>query len=128
MSLETFQKEFPSGKVAKNSRHYGKTFVCRRGCNTRTANYTEEFTWEDIYRGAEDLPTLVDHIKNETKATRKARAPRVESPDALYDFKVDEDEEGPRQKKTPKKLSNVPGTPRKSRVGSKPVTPSSHRK
>lgn len=128
MSLEAFQKEFPSGKVAKNSKHFGKTFVCRRGCNTRTATYTEEFTWEDIYRGAEDISTLIDLVKNGTKTMRKARAPRAESPDALYDFKVDEGDEGPRQKKTPRKLSGVPGTPKKSRVGSKPVTPSSHRK
>lgn len=128
MSLESFQRQFPNGKIPKNSRDHGKVFVCRRGCNTRTATYTEEFIWEDIYQGAEDIPGLIELVKSGTKATRKTRAPRAESPDALYDFKADDDEEGVRQKRTPKKISSVPETPKKRRTGSKPVTPSSHRK
>lgn len=127
MSLESFQKQFPSGKIPKHSKDFGKVFVCRRGCNTRTATYTDEFIWEDIYQGAEDIANLIELVKTGTKATRNARAPRTHSPDALYDFKVDEDDEGP-QKKTPRKAGTVPGTPRKPKAASKPVTPSSHRK
>ena len=49
-------------------------FVCRRGCNTRTATYTEEFIWEDLYSGtAADIYQLVEKVTNETKATRKRR-------------------------------------------------------
>lgn len=128
MSLDAFQKEFPSGKVPKNSRDYGKVFVCRRGCNTRTATYTDEFSWEDTYRGADNVPTLIELVKNGTKATRRARLPRDTSPDALYNFEADEGDEGVRQKRTPKKVGSAPATPKKSRIGSKPVTPSSRRK
>lgn len=129
MSLQGFQDKFPTGKVPKSSRDHGKVFVCRRGCNTRTATYTDEFTWEDIYRGPDDISNLVELVKNGTKATRKGRgAPRAESPDALYDLNANDGEEGERPKKTPKKMGSIPGTPRKARVGSKPATPSSHRK
>jgi origin recognition complex subunit 1 len=48
-------------------------FICRRGCNTRTATYTEEFTWEKVYRGAEDILDLVDLVQSQTKATRRKR-------------------------------------------------------
>lgn len=73
VSAEAFQKKHPSGKVPRASKDYGKVFICRRGCNTRTATYTEEFIWEDFYHGAEDLLELIDHVKNQTKATRKRK-------------------------------------------------------
>ncbi|XP_044714790.1 origin recognition complex subunit 1 [Hirsutella rhossiliensis] len=44
-----------SGKVARHLPDFGRTFICRRGCNTRTATYTDEFVWEDIYRGGDDV-------------------------------------------------------------------------
>lgn len=71
VSLETFQKRYPSGKVARSDAGFGKTFICRRGCNTRTATYTDEFVWEDVYRGIEDLLALTDRVQTQTKATRK---------------------------------------------------------
>lgn len=73
VSAETFREQYPSGKVPRSSKDYGKIFICRRGCNTRTAIYTEEFVWEHIYHGAEDLLKLIDHIKAQTKATRKRK-------------------------------------------------------
>ena len=73
MSLTTFQKKHPSGKVPKSSSDYGKIFVCRRGCNTRTATYTEEFVWEDIYRGPKDVDDLVERVRTQTKGTRKRK-------------------------------------------------------
>lgn len=130
MSLDVFQQKYPQGKVPRNSPDHGKIFVCRRGCNTRTATYTDEFVWEDLYGGAEDIQTLVDLVKNGTKATRRKRVAREESPDALYDAAgVDDDIEWgktgtPKKFGTPKKPRSTHGTPRKS----KPVTPSSHRK
>lgn len=73
ISLEAFRSKYPSGKVPRSSKDYGKIFLCRRGCNTRTAKYTEEFKWEDIYRGEDDLGDLIEMIRTQTKATRKRK-------------------------------------------------------
>lgn len=72
-SMQGFLHKYPSGKIPRSSKDYGKMFICRRGANTRTATYTEEFVWEDIYRGPQDIPQLVDRIVSETKATRQSR-------------------------------------------------------
>ena len=72
MSSAAFKAKYPSGNATKRSNGYSKVFVCRRGCNTRTATYTEDFVWEDIYRGVEDLDDLMDLVKSQTKATRKS--------------------------------------------------------
>ena len=73
ISQQAFLARYPSGKVPRSSKDFGKTFVCRRGCNTRTATYTDEFIWEDVYRGAEDIADLIQRVKSQTKATRKKR-------------------------------------------------------
>ncbi|CAN8099524.1 unnamed protein product [Discula destructiva] len=127
MSLEAFQKAYPQGKIRKSSKDHGKVFICRRGCSTRTATYTEEFQWEGLYRGAEDIHNLIELVKSGTKATRrKQKVPREESPDALFDDAGGGDEEwkAKRQVSTPKKPRSKPGTPRKPKM----ATPSSHRK
>jgi origin recognition complex subunit 1 len=128
-SLDAFLKKYPNGKVPRNSKEYGKAFVCRRGCNTRTASYTEEFVWEEIFHGTqEDVFNLIEHVKKATKATRRRRAPKEESPDPEYNVKQanEEDED---YKRTPRKAgSQHLSTPRKRKPGSNAVTPSSHRK
>jgi origin recognition complex subunit 1 len=103
-----FNEKYPKGSIPANSR--GKVFVCRRGCNTRTATYTSEFTWEEIYRNAQDLPNLVDLVQSQTKASRKPRA-KLDDDD---DFVVKDDGE--------------PHTPRKKRKHSEVTTPKSNRK
>lgn len=128
MSAEAFQQLCPSGKVPRSSKDHGKIFVCRRGCNTRTATYTDEFAWEDVYQGADDIHTLEELVEGGTKATRKRRPTRQRTPDDLYDVDGDGDEEERGQKRTPTKPSSHLGTPKKPRSASKPVTPSSHRK
>lgn len=116
VSLEEFQRLHPTGQVKKSSRDYGKIFVCRRGCNTRTTTYTPEFKWEDVYKGAEDIPALTELVESQTKATRKRGRPRKEAED-LDDFVVaDSDEDG------------VPKTPRKRRRLNDATTPTSARK
>ena len=107
MSPAKFNEKYPKGTIPSNSPARGKVFVCRRGCNTRTATYTSEFTWEEIYQTAEDLPGLVDLVQSQTKATRKARA-KVDDDD---DFVVKDDDE--------------PHTPRKKRKHSEVTTPKS---
>ena len=73
VSRPTFDARYPSGKVPRTAKDHGKIFVCRRGCNTRTATYTDEFIWEDIYGGAEDLDALIARVQSQTKATRKRK-------------------------------------------------------
>ncbi len=128
MSLAAFRKRYPSGKVPRNSKDHGKVFICRRGCNTRTATYTDEFIWEDIYHGTEDdIFNLIERVKRETKATRKRRTARDASPDA-YTLEEENDADLA-QYRTPKKKARTYDvtTPNKQRSASKPVTPS-HRK
>ncbi|OCK83268.1 origin recognition complex subunit 1 [Lepidopterella palustris CBS 459.81] len=112
VSLETFHKKYPNGQVKKTSRDYGKIFVCRRGCNTRTTTYTDEFKWEDIYSGEEDIPSLTKLVDTQTKTTRK-RPTRPKRDDAdLDDFVIPDDDEG-----------GVPKTPKKRRKLNDPTTP-----
>lgn len=84
-SLDAFLAKHPSGKIPKQSPDFGKTFVCRRGCNTRTATYTDEFVWEEMYSGVEDIFRLIDLVEKGTKAARGRRKTREQSPqDTAY--------------------------------------------
>ena len=102
VSPKEFAKRYPKGTVPRSSKDWGKIFVCRRGCNTRTSTYTEEFVWEDIYGSEADLPRLIELIQSQTKATRKRQAKKADT--ALEDFVVHSDDE-----------DGVPRTPRKKR-------------
>lgn len=73
VSRASFYAKYPSGKIPRSSKDYGKLFICRRGCNTRTATYTDEFVWENIYRGYDDLDSLVERLQSQTRATRKRK-------------------------------------------------------
>lgn len=112
-SPDEFNRLYPSGKVPKNSRDYGKIFVCRRGVNSRTATYTDEFKWEEVYKGIDDLQDLRELVEQQTVKTRKRKALKSIKEHDLDDFVVGEgDEDGPE-------------TPRKRRkIGSRALTPS----
>ncbi|KAJ9667545.1 Origin recognition complex, subunit 1 [Coniosporium apollinis] len=114
VSPDAFHARFPNGKVPRNHKDYGKVFVCRRGCNTKTATYTEEFVWEEIYHGEEDIAALMERVKSQTKATRKRR--KTEKRD-LDEFVVGEEGD-----------DGVPKTPRKRRKVDGISTPTSKRK
>ncbi|KAK0509742.1 hypothetical protein JMJ35_008136 [Cladonia borealis] len=73
ISQQGFQSKYPTGKIPRSSKDYGKIFICRRGCNTRTTTYTDEFVWEDIYQGADDILPLIERVQGQTKATRKRK-------------------------------------------------------
>ena len=73
LSPIAFDARYPSGRVPRSSKDYGKIFICRRGCNTRTATYTEEFVWEEVYHGSKDIPGLIQRVQSQTKATRKRK-------------------------------------------------------
>ena len=73
LSAATFNARYPSGGVPRSSKEHGKVFICRRGCNTRTATYTDLFDWEIVYRGSQDIPALIQRVQSQTKATRKRK-------------------------------------------------------
>ncbi|KAL8975081.1 MAG: hypothetical protein Q9197_000688 [Variospora fuerteventurae] len=106
VSADAFRQKYPSGKVPRSSKDYGKIFICRRGCNTRTATYTEEFIWEDIYHGGQDLLDLIDQVKSQTKATRK-RKHGADDPAVDYDPKKDVPNHQPH---TPRKKARTTST------------------
>ncbi|KAL8672905.1 MAG: hypothetical protein Q9168_002659 [Polycauliona sp. 1 TL-2023] len=112
ISAESFKSKYPSGRVPRSSKDFGKIFICRRGCSTRTATYTDEFIWEDKYRGAEDLHDLIDFIKSQTKATRK-RKRNADDPAIDYDPTHDIPAGEPRTPSKKIKFSNA-STPSKT--------------
>ncbi|UKZ66799.1 uncharacterized protein TrAtP1_007968 [Trichoderma atroviride] len=84
MSLDAFLSAHPSGKISRNSPDFGKTFVCRRGCNTRSTTYTDEFVWEETYENG-DVSALKDFVEKNTRATRrKARAQSPPEAEGTY--------------------------------------------
>lgn len=103
MSKAEFDKHYPTGKIARSDKDYGKIFVCRRGCNTRTATYTNEFKWEDVYRGVEDLIGLISLVESQTKKTRKKLAQAKRDLDEF----VADDEGDPDAPKTPRKKRRI---------------------
>jgi origin recognition complex subunit 1 len=133
MSEAAFTAKYPGGKVPRRSKEFGKVFVCRRGCNTRTCTYTDEFVWEDAYRGWDDFDSLRDMVRQGTKATRKRRTAKDKPSDQTYKAEAGDDREGdytPGTPRTPKRARTrdavTPSSRRKP--GSKPATPSSHRR
>lgn len=130
VSHEQFKLLHPSGQVKKSSKDYGKIFVCRRGCNTRTTTYTPEFIWEDVYKGIDDLPALIDLVESQTKATRKRGRPRKDTAD-IDDFVVagSDDDDAPKTPRKRRKLldAGTPTSTRKSPGGRKFLTPTHKR-
>jgi origin recognition complex subunit 1 len=129
MSEKAFNTKFPNGKLPRKAKGYGKTFVCRRGCNTRTSTYTEEFKWEDVYEGTEEsLSKLMKRLENDTTATRKKRPEKRKIGDD--DFTGVDVADSDLEQETPKKkqkFSSAASTPRKIRTPSKLLTPSHKR-
>ena len=115
VSEKTFKSRYPTGKVPRSSKDHGKMFICRRGCNTRTATYTEEFDWENVYQSAEDILSLIERIQSQTKATRKRKRAAKEDDDAEIEF-------------DPTNEPSSPKTPSKKRKFSQVSTPTSNSK
>ena len=127
VSLSYFRLLHPSGVVGPKSKDYGKIFVCRRGCNVRTASYTDEFCWEETYRGAIDIDSLIAKVITETKRTRRPRhrlACAVD--DSGGSYQQDEAIEQETRPETPRKKSRLDATPSKG-TPRKLVTPTHRR-
>ncbi|KAF1364807.1 P-loop containing nucleoside triphosphate hydrolase protein [Lizonia empirigonia] len=131
VSLDTFQKLYPTGQIKKTSKDYGKIFVCRRGCNTRTTTYTPEFKWEDVYRGANDIPSLVELVESQTKATRKGPSRPKGQEEDIEGFVIPDsgDDAAPKTPRKRRKLNDAttPTSTRKSPAARKFMTPSHKR-
>ena len=130
LSEEGFNARFPTGKIPKNSKDYGKIFVCRRGCNTRTTTYTDEFIWEDVYRGVEDLQSLCELVDSQTVRTRKRKSTtRATTPGDLDEFVIPDDEDGetatPRKRR---KLTSATPTSRSKHPAPRKLTTPTHRR
>lgn len=134
VSQASLAAKYPSGRIPRSSRDYGKLFVCRRGCNTRTATYTDEFVWEDVYRGYNDLDSLVDRVRSQTKATRKRKRDKSydDDDDDDEDAGIDEVENADGDPKTPRKKrkfqqASTPASKSAKRTPQKYVTPTHRR-
>ena len=112
MSLPRFQSLYTTRKVTTRSKDLGKVFVVRRGCNVRTATYTEEFLWEDVYKGAGDVESLIAKIKAETKATRSKR--KRQGTDTNYEDQPGRDAPEEESTSTPCKRRKLDSTPKSS--------------
>lgn len=113
VSPEVFAAQYPSGKVPRSSKDHGKIFTCRRGCNTRTTTYTEEFTWEQIYQDAQDITTLTELVDSQTMRTRRRKPAAKAMQDDIDGFVVsdDDDADGDHEEhETPRKRRKLTAT------------------
>ena len=128
VSAETFNSKYPSGRVPRSSRDHGKIFICRRGCNTRTASYTDEFKWEDIYRNSDDILPLIERVQSQTKATRKRKRANTAEDDAADEWDPSNEPDEPKTPSKKRKLSQA-STPtlKAKRDPQKVITPTHKR-
>ncbi len=115
LSREAFDRRYPGVKIPRNSADHGKVFVCRRGVNSRTATYTDEFQWEDVYRGKDDMESLLDLVETNTTKTRKRKALKSIKEHDLDDFVVGEGEGDPQTTRKRRKLASGTPTPSKAK-------------
>jgi origin recognition complex subunit 1 len=131
MSAEKFAALYPTGKVPKNAKDFGKIFVCRRGANIKTATYTEDFIWEDTFKSRkEDMNTLSELVETQTVKTRR-RKPTKKREEESYGLE-DIDEDGLDEPSTPRKrrkMNSKAATPSKAKQGTprKFMTPTQKR-
>ncbi|RPA98233.1 P-loop containing nucleoside triphosphate hydrolase protein [Choiromyces venosus 120613-1] len=60
-----------NGRANKKSKEYGKVFVCRWGCNPRTATYMPEFVWEEVWKVREmDITAIGEMVYHGTKVVK----------------------------------------------------------
>lgn len=107
VSPETFKSKYPSGRVPRSSKDHGKIFVCRRGCNTRTATYTDEFIWDEMYQSAEDILDLIERVQSQTKATRKPLRSNDADGDEVLEWEPTNELDEPQTPKKRRKFSQA---------------------
>ncbi|KAK4938937.1 Origin recognition complex, subunit 1 [Elasticomyces elasticus] len=128
LSTDAFLKKYPDGKAPKSNsgaNRYAKTIHCRRGVKQRNLQFTEDFIWDEIYKGSEDLLDLIDWVKEQTKNKRKQTFEKQE--DLEYDHKKETVADEPTTPRKRKKMTSTVTTPRSSVKGSKYTTPTHKR-
>lgn len=130
LSKDAFYKKYPGGKSPRGkaaAAQYAKTILCRRGIKQRTGKYTDEFVWEEQYRGIADLYDFVNWITEQTKGPRK----RAESPDGIeykeYVHIKDQEDTEPQTPKKRRKTTSATATPKSSTKSAKFTTPTHKR-
>ncbi|EXJ74977.1 origin recognition complex subunit 1 [Cladophialophora psammophila CBS 110553] len=127
LSKEAFFQKYPGGDPPKSksaANRYAKTILCRRGVKQRTVRFTEDFVWEEIYRGPEDLLDLIDWIKEQTKSRKKQT---LKSEDVEYVHQKEEIDDEPRTPHKRRKTTATISTPKSSVKASKYSTPTHKR-
>ncbi|MCJ1380504.1 Origin recognition complex, subunit 1 [Xylographa soralifera] len=127
ISLTTFHAKYPSGKIPPSTKLHDKTFICRRGLDTTTATYTEEFVWEDMYKGAEDIEQLSEFVQSQTQALVKKIKKRKRGNEYGKDDRASSDDQR-RPPKTPSKIKKLsiaatPSSKNSTRASGKHTTP-----
>ena len=125
MSQQEFLQRYPNGKIPRNSPGYNKTFICRRGCNTRTSTYTEEFLWEDVYSAKKNgVADLLELVRSGTRSTRRRRNRDDQLLESDYATTYqDRGDDYPSDDGVPRTVS----TPRKKQKTTRVITPSNRR-
>lgn len=130
LSKAAFFKKYPKGQPPKSktaARNYAKTILCRRGVKQRTLQYTEEFTWDEIYKGPESLLEFIDWIKDQTKTRKRTVKEETAAPDQDFIYKPDTDKLEPTTPRKRRKTTSATQTPRSSTKIAKYATPTHKR-
>ena len=126
LSKDKFLEAYPNGQQPKGktaATRYAKTIMCRRGVKQRTLQFTEDFVWEEIYKGPESVLDLVDWIKDQTKGRKRKFLKRE---DLEYDQEKDTLEDLP-QTPSKRRKTTAASTPKSSAKVSKYSTPTHKR-
>ncbi|KAG9796052.1 P-loop containing nucleoside triphosphate hydrolase protein, partial [Aureobasidium melanogenum] len=94
-------------------------------CRQSPSLFTEDFVWEEIYKGPEDLLDLIDFVKEQTKGKRKHLPSKEE--DKEYEQKKEADNEEPRTPHKRRKTTSTTATPKSTVKASKYTTPTHKR-
>ncbi|KKA22452.1 Origin recognition complex subunit Orc1 [Rasamsonia emersonii CBS 393.64] len=77
MSKDAFFAKYPNGAPPKGKAalaEYKKCIVCRRGVNQLQGKYTDEFIWEDVYKGDEQsVFRLIELVKEGLKSAKRRK-------------------------------------------------------
>jgi origin recognition complex subunit 1 len=127
-----FKSRFPTKNIPrKDKEEFNRTFLCRRGCDTGSTTYTEEFNWNDLdHNSAEHVENLLEKLKSETVSRKRGRQPGFKLKRKKEDYiNEEEEEEYDDVVRTPRKKQkhSTVTTPRKPRTPSKLLTPSHKR-
>ncbi|KAF7860808.1 hypothetical protein EAF04_008326 [Stromatinia cepivora] len=135
LSEEAFKAKYPTGKIPRNRKENGKTFICRRGLHSKSVTYTDEFVWEEVYRNTEEsVEKLIEKIENSIPNNKRkkpilSRKKHEDDDDASVASEQEDSEVDEEILATPRKRQKTTKaiTPRKPRTPSKLLTPSHKR-